>query len=563
MSPQDERGSTPAGAGLPAAPAAEPPSHDPVVPSGERPTVAESERESIDTLGAFVVGLAGAPIDVWAVAALLESSGLRDSDARERYGREDIFALARAVQARLPDAQPRRPESEPVAPLRKRFERYARIYGRGTFFFLPLGLQLVSLLAVGISQFADIHFTTTQASIVAVATALSFVVTAGFVQTLGYLAPIYIETGKHLLAESVAWTILGFGAIASALVGGVLWGIAAATHGYPADELRIAAAYYALMCAQGLVGALLYMLRRFLVLIGATIVSLAVAGILYKRTSLRVEHIHWIALAIAIALELAAAALILHRRAVRTEGDMRLARLPRRRLLLRRSFPFGFYGLVYFSFLTADRIVAWASGSNPLPLWFRTPYELGLDLALGGVLLALAFLEIVVEDFSAMLVPTAARFGVDAVREFNHAVSRFWSRQLAYVGGLAAIGSWAAVVLVVGLHKLHALGPAEKIYADPVAHDVFAVGILAYAFLALGIANSVFLLTLNRPWRAISAISPGLAVSVLVGIALTTGHAYWTAVFGMLAGAAVFAAISGWQAWRTLRRADYYSYAAW
>ena len=560
---RDERGSTPAGAGLPAVPSAEPPERDPLGPKGAALGPELPQRGSVDELAALIVGQAGAPIDLWAIAALLESNGLRDRDAVERYGRADVFALANAVQVRLPDAEPLRPEPKPEVPRRKQLERYARIYGRGTFFFIPLALQLISLLAVGISQFAAIHFTNTQASLVAVATALSFVVTAGFVQGLGYLAPIYIETGKHMLAESVAWTILGVGAIAAAAIGAVMWGVSAATHAYPPDDLRIAEAYYALMCAQGLVGALLYMLRRFGLMLLATIVSLAVAGVLYKETSWRVEHIHWLALGVGLALQLGAAAVILHRRAVNTKGDMRLARLPRRRLLFRRAFPFGFYGLVYFSFLTADRLVAWASGSNPLPLWFRTPYEIGLDLALGGVLLALAFLEITVEDFSAMLVPTAERFRIDSVRAFNRAVSRFWAKQVAYVAGLAALGTWLAVVLAVGLHKLHALGPAEKIYPDPVAHYVFGVGVLAYAFLAVGIANSVFLLTLNRPWRSISAIGPGLAISVGVGAVLTTSHAYWTAVFGMLAGAVAFAGISGWQAWRTLRRADYYNYAAW
>jgi hypothetical protein len=293
------------------------------------------------------------------------------------------------------------------------------------------------------------------------------------------------------------------------------------------------------------------------------VLSLAIAGVLYRRTSMPVAHIHWIALGAGVAMQLGAATVILHRRAARTVGDLRLARLPRPRLLLRRAFPFGLYGLVYFSFLTVDRIVAWSSGSHPLPLWFRSPYELGLDLALGGILFALAFLEITVEDFSAMLVPTAERFEVAATNEFNRVMSRFWAKQLAYVGGLAALGTWAAVGLAVALHRLDVLGTAEKVYSDPVAHYVFGLGILAYALLAVGIANSVFVLTLNRPWRAISAITTGLAVSLLVGIALTVSHPYWTAVVGMLAGAAVFAAISAWQAWRTLRRADYFNYSAW
>ena len=105
-------------------------------------------------------------------------------------------------------------------------------------------------------------------------------------------------------------------------------------------------------------------------------------------------------------------------------------------------------------------------------------------LALISVYVALAFLEITVEDFSALLVPTGERLGVDSVREFNRVIRKFWRRQLIYVGGLAAIGSWGALVFAVVMHKLGALGPAEKVYADPVSHYVFGFGLLSYALLA-------------------------------------------------------------------------------
>lgn len=559
---ESEHGGIPAGQGLPASPGPELPEHDPVAP-GAVTVEPPAGGDSVEALAEFIVAETGPPIDVWAIAALLESTGIRDRDAVERFGRPDVFALARDVERRMPEPEfPERP-APARASLRARLERVARIYGRGTFFFVPLTLQLIALLAVGISTFAAIDFTNRQASLVAAAAALSFVVTSGLVQSLGYLAPIYIESGKHMLAEKVCWWVLGVGALVALAVGAAVWGIVALAGGYPPDDLRIAAAYYALMAAQGLIGALLYILRKFVAMIAATIVALAVAGILYKHSSLPVEQIHWIALAAGIALQLLVGIVVLHRRAANTVGDLRLSRLPRKRLLFRRTFPFGAYGLVYFFFLTVDRVLAWASGDHPLPLWFQSPYELGLDWALGAIILSLAFLEITVENFSAMLVPTADRFGVDAVRGFNREMSRFWAKQLAYVGALAAFGAWVAVAIAVALHELGALGRADHIYSDPVTRYVFGIGVLGYAALALGIANSVFLMSLNRPERAIAAIVPGALVSVGVGLVATMSHPYWTAIFGMLAGAATFAAIGGWQTWRTLRHADYYNYSAW
>lgn len=551
----------PAAPGLAPAPAADRPLRDPVERQTE-PTEAP-KRRSVDELARFIVDQAGPPIDVWAIAALLESFGIRDRDAVERYGRRDIFALAQAVQIRLPEAEPAAPwRPEPPGPRRERLARFARIYGRGTFFFVPLLLQLVALLTVGVSQFASLTFTTRDASIVAVAAALSFLVTAAFSQALGYLGPIFVETGKHMLAETVSWTVLGLGAVAALAVGGAAYAVATLTDAYPPDDLRIMTAYYMLLAAQGLAGALLYMLRKFLVMVVATVLSLVVAGVLHKRTGLPIEQVHWIALGTGVAVELGVGVVVMHRRARNTRGDLRVAKLPRARLLAVRALPFALYGLIYFGFLTADRAVAWVSGDNPLPLWFHTSYELGLDWALGGIVFALAFLEVTVEDFSKLLVPAAERFKVDAVREHNRAISRFWAKQMAYVGVLMAAGAWLAIAGAVFLHEVGALGKAQEVYDDPVARYVFGLGLLGYAFLTLGITNSVFVMSLSRPWRAVASIGPGVVVSVLVGAAATTYYSHWTAVFGMVAGAAVFAVLSGWQAWRTLRRADYYSYAA-
>ena len=67
---------------------------------------------------------------------------------------------------------------------------------------------------------------------------------------------------------------------------------------------------------------------------------------------------------------------------------------------------------------------------------------------------------------------------------------------------------------------------------------------------------------LARPWRVLAALGPGVAVSVGVGAVLTSFSPYWNAVWGMVAGTAVFALISGVLTLRALREADYLSYSA-
>jgi hypothetical protein len=82
MSGGTERGDAPAGPGLPPAPAAEPPPHGPVAqPMRPHTAPGAGSRATVDALAAFIVEEAGPPIDVWAIAALLESGGVRHRDA--------------------------------------------------------------------------------------------------------------------------------------------------------------------------------------------------------------------------------------------------------------------------------------------------------------------------------------------------------------------------------------------------------------------------------------------------------------------------------------------------
>lgn len=98
----------------------------------------------------FVIEQTGRPLDRWAVAATLESGGIRDVDARERYGRRDVFDLAddvyfRSLQVVSPDRSP----PERAVARRRRAAVFAGKYLTGGFFFIPLSLQLGSLLLLG------------------------------------------------------------------------------------------------------------------------------------------------------------------------------------------------------------------------------------------------------------------------------------------------------------------------------------------------------------------------------------------------------------------------------
>jgi hypothetical protein len=543
-------------------PPVDPPA-DPVAARLEPPT--EPDRLDLDGLVALVLDLGGQPIDERAVAALLESGGIRDLDARQRFGLPDVFALAEAVWARLPTPTPGpRPLEESSAPPRRvRLGRVARLSGRGAFFVVPLGLQLLALLVLGVSQFAAVDFTRREASIVAIAAALGFTASAGFGQALGYLGPVFEIPGKHALTERLIWRMLVLGLAGVLGTAGALWGVSAATGAYGPHDTRIGLGYFVLVSLQALPQAVLYLRHRYDLMLVGTVAGLAVVAELRHATDLPIYVEHWLGLSVTLVVELVGIAILLRAGARATAGAMRLARFPHPRMLVRRAWPYALYGLVYFLFLTTDRLVAWAAGSHPLPFWFSTQYELGLDWALGAVVLALAFLEVAVDGFSSLLLPLSERFGVSDIDQHNDALSRFWRRQLAYGGGLMLLGAAAAVGVEQLLAHLGALGPAGELAKEHATRWAFAGAVAGYALLAVGMTNAVFLLSLARPGPVVKAMTLAAALSATVGIAVTTFFPYYTAVLGMVAGALVFAVLTARTVRRTLRRGDYWIYAAW
>ena len=138
----------------------------------------------------------------------------------------------------------------------------------------------------------------------------------------------------------------------------------------------------------------------------------------------------------------------------------------------------------------------------------------------------------------------------------------FHRTTLGFVAAIAVVGASVAVGVAVGLAHLELLGPVRGVYFDRATRWTFAGGVAGYALLALGLANSTFLFSMGRPWHVVIAIAPGLATSVLVGGVLTSAGPYYHAVIGMAAGALVFALITARGARATLRRADYWGYAA-
>ncbi len=519
-------------------------------------------RRPVDDLVEFVLTQTGSPVDRWAVAATLESRGLRDVDAQRLYGEADIFGLASRVHAQCRDVLASA-DREPVRPsaLRwyRRTGRFLTFYVRGSFTGLPILVQVLAVVLLGSSLWSSPRFDNTQASVVAIATLLSFLVTGGFVQAGGRLGLYYLEQQSYLLARRICLQIVLLGAAAVVLVG---VGAALANvvgNWMPGPLVLVAAAYYLLLSLLWLLLGVLYAMQLRLAILACFVVGITVVVLVQALTSTSVETAHWLGLSAADITAAVWSWRALGRRVRAAGASARLARLPRRALLVHAAAPYFRYGVLYFAFLFLDRTTSWSAGDDPLPLWFDTPYEIGLDIALLVLVLTLPQLEYTVHEFSASIGAVQETYRGEQAQEHNRHFVRFYLRQLALLAVLVVV---SASVLSAGLV---ALADAEAVAVDttdPITVAVFAWGVVAYALLVLSLLNGVFLFSLSRPRLVVPALFLALVVNAAVGWYLSRSIDYWYGVVGLAAGALVFAVLTTVAALRVLRRLDYYYYSA-
>jgi hypothetical protein len=525
----------------------------------------ELEREK-DRLADLVLDELGSPVDSWAVAAALEIAGLRDFDASTRFGAWDLFDLADDIYARcLARLESRPPALTPTKerPRRStRLARFARLYAAGAFFIVPLAIQLASLLAFGYSQWASDQFTDRQASIVVVAVIAGFVVTAGFVQSLGYLGPLFLEPGEYARTRRLIVRTLVLGVLLTVGVAGICWIGNVATGAYPNKDFGIGVVYYVLIAFVSLANAALYMLRKFLAMVVSTGVGLGVVAAIVEETSWSIYAAHWTSLGVSIAVALAWVWATLWRRERRREGAPPPSNLPRAAYLAYLAAPYFAYGLLYFGLLFADRLVAWTAGDHPLPVWFRAAYEVGLDWALVALVLGIALLEYTVNAFSRRIVRVQEGLDGSRIREHNRHFLRFYWIQLGVLALLAAAGIALLYEGAISLKGVHYLHDVRGYFSDSTTRGVFVAGAIGYALLAWGLLNALFLFSLSRPRLVIRAILPAVLASIAVGVPLSRVYEYWYGSAGLAAGGLVFALVSGWYVLRTLSRADYFYFSA-
>ena len=504
----------------------------------------------------------GRPMDAYAVTSTLESLGWRDIDAQENFNKKNLFELGAAVYSKCIE-QPVKYNAvmlrlEKKEPLKSFIIRFTQ----GSLYILPIIGQILALFFLRFSLWASLDFTESQATTVATGTIFSFIITGGFMQSIGRDTIHYLSLENLVLVKKSYYKQLWTGvktvclfAISFVLINFFL----------PFFNIQMAfviAIYFVLLSLLWLSLSILYVIKHYAAILIITLIGIGPVYLFMHYTQSGIYTAHFAGLLTANLLSLIYGYEWLYRK---TRGLESSIKLPKRSIMAYVLSPYFLIGFLYFTFLFTDRIIAWSTFSrdpSPYLIWFKTPYELGMDWALVSLLFTVAILEYIIEKFSKLLIPKQVQtFAQDSAR-FNKTFIRFYKKHLVL---FALTGSLSILITYFAISRLQVFGHFEIVhdfFSNHITFFVFYLAAIAYFFLALGLLNCLAFFTLSRPFFAIKAISVSIVVDLAIGIFSSRQFGYEYAVVGLLAGAIVFAFVSTIYARKFFSNLDYYYYSA-
>lgn len=484
-----------------------------------------------------------APLDELDLAVRLETEGVTDEVARSVYGFKNTLQMA---GNHLPDLGVVTPKSAKPAAAASAWREWLR----GTVFALPMLLCALSMLTIGVSLWGG-DLPADLASAVALATVSSLIVSGGFVQAMSRRALFYIGAGNYPAAAALAqaWGGAGFGFVlftavvglaANVVFGWMPWALALHT-----------ALFYVLLGVLWLACGALYLVNRAIWIGGATVLGIVVVAGLTRGAGWALHNAQLAGVAAAVAVALGVSVSWFRARA--GKGVPRSFLEPAREIF--QAAPYFAYGALYYTFLFADRLIAWTAQTNAaaLPLQFRGDYETALDLAMAAFVIQTGWVHASLTSFHEAVERVQRQLGAHQHREFNAAMRRFYFWRLARIAAYGFASSGLVFFLVSRFDVL----------PFPAMRPVLAIALAAYPIVVAGLWNASLLFALAQPQPVIASVTLGAVSSLGCGYVMSRTGSYESAVVGFLIGAFVFAAFSGFAVLRSVPKldSDYYSSA--
>lgn len=523
--------------------------------------------EALDALGEEIRKSCERTVSVFQVAALLESAGITDALAQQRYGHADIFELAKTIARRLSQNRSLGPLPADATYPRESWRETLLDYLRGPLALLPMVLlSLIMAVYKGVGRWGSEEILATSMAMVC-----SLLVTSGFVQAASrkgasYLSQGYVQAGRRSVS-----LIVGAGLLVVIVSSGLFVALALAMAWLPFEEVSLIAITYIALSCLWLISGVLYLLKQIHWYgIGLTIgVSLSF-GVIWAGSrsgfSAGVTMLGATVAGLAAALlvmVLAAQGALARQAAASATAKKHVILAPAAQLLVGLA-PYFIYGVVYVVFILSGHIVGWI-GRVPhgmARLSAIAVIELGLTLALGGNILASGVAERTMRRFWLRVRSYQLQTVQDQPEAFNRTVQEFVSRERLQFVFAVVLCSAAALTGIGVAGGVAGQAGVATLFFTPQMAIVLVLGMIGYGLMAVGTFNCMFMITLSRPRQAIEALGIGILVTLVAGSAISQLTSYQYSAVGVALGGVAFYAVAHARVKNMLARADYYYYSS-
>ncbi|MCL6452423.1 MAG: hypothetical protein K6T78_02215 [Alicyclobacillus sp.] len=502
------------------------------------------------------------PEDVYEVTALLESLGWTDARARQRYGAEDVFDLARRLyELERPAIDVRSGDYVVPASAWRRFAEATRQFLRGIVFALPMVLSIVSMLTLHFSLWSYQFLPVNLATAIAIGTILSFLTVGGFMQAIARRAFFYIFQQYYKMAQRVTFHHIAAGIVTSLGVSGLLVGVNALFPVLPPGMLWVTLAFYVVLNAIWLSVTVMYVLKSELMFTGLLVAGIMVVWVAFVRLHLNIIVAQLAAMTCISVVGLLVVAYLFRRSPNRLEHGIQ-PHLPRVGISVYSTLPYFVYGCLYFLLLFVDRVIAWSTNAPGVAyfIWFRGDYEVGLDFALVTLVLPLGLSEVLVSRWMNDALEAERHYASQQSEVMNRRFLRAYQRGIRW---MAVVATGSALLVYFGVKWLldhYLMRLPQSVSLTPNSNYVFAVGLAAYSILSLGLLNAVTMFSLSRPELVVRPLAIAVAANMGVGFLLSRWFGYADAVWGVFVGSVLFAILTSRNIRRVMRRFDYHLY---
>lgn len=490
-------------------------------------------------------------IDRWQTMAIVESLGYTDRIVKAEFGFADVLEIGEYIYQ-----QNNPPLTKQETPPTSRSSWRNKIAGELYAFFeqfsrsFVYAIPLISLLIFGNVESGDTwKFIPPQlAALFTLATLASLITSSGFVQAIARRGEFYLGLSLPQQARRACVSLLGLGMLTSFFLAVIsLW--FGFYRGLFADEyLVLGTGYY-------LVLSLLWMLLSILSLLSVwgtpvTLIGLTTLFWMIKfRANLGTLEAQIMAIFLVLIL-LSVTIFILFRRQQTINPTKEKIELPKLSATVYLLAPFFSYGITYFCFIFADRLVAgWAVDSaSGLIFAIDSDYQRAMDLALLNFLLA---------------VPLSEYLAYRLIRYWYQQAKMMKLENMAVLSNKLNHRYWliiSIILLFFGLLTAFTVGiPTPKPWAT-INSPLTFMGCLGYLFLVIGLFNAVVLFSLNLTSAVISTLFPSLILNLIVGYFAANAIAPEWAVLGLVVGSTLFMLLSRRKILEAIKNPDYAYY---